>query len=116
MRAYKKIYDKEQLEYFKSIVKGHFTNEISDLFYKVSQKLKTKSTQDSWDESIEEEKFYLNLKNEDINLIKSLGNTLGKTDKEGQMSGIHQFNTLDLELNAGLIMVEEIIANEIIYQ
>ena len=34
MRAYKKIYDKEQLEYFKSIVKGHFTNEISDLFYK----------------------------------------------------------------------------------
>lgn len=67
---------------------------ISDLFYKVSQKLKTKSTQDSWDESIEEEKFYLNLKNEDINLIKSLGNTLGKTDTEGQMSGIHQFNTL----------------------
>lgn len=30
---YKQIKDKEQLEYFKSIVPGHFTKEISDLFY-----------------------------------------------------------------------------------
>lgn len=32
-RSYKQIYDKEQLEYFKSIVPNHFTKEISDLFY-----------------------------------------------------------------------------------
>ena len=30
----------------------------------------------------------------DINLIKKLGNTLGKTDLEGQMSEIDQFKIL----------------------
>jgi len=30
-----------------------------------------------------------------------------------EIKGTHQFNTLDLELNAGLIMVEEIIANKV---
>ena len=69
-------------------------SKISDLFYKISQKIKTKTTKEAWDESIEEEKIYLNLKNEDINLIKSLGSALGKTGIEGQMSEINQFNTM----------------------
>lgn len=68
--------------------------EISDLFYKVSKKLEIKTTEDAWNEVLEEKKISLNLKNEDINLIKSLGNNLGKTDIEGQMSGINQFSTL----------------------
>ena len=34
---------------------------------------------------------FLNLKNEDITLMKNLGNVLGKTDIEGQMSEINQF-------------------------
>ena len=33
----------------------------------------------------------MNLKNEDITLMKNLGNVLGKTDIEGQMSEINQF-------------------------
>ena len=33
MRAYKKIYDKEKLEYFKSIVPNHFTKDIIKLYY-----------------------------------------------------------------------------------
>ena len=33
MRAYKKIYGKEQLEYFKSIVPNHFTKDIIKLYY-----------------------------------------------------------------------------------
>ena len=36
----------------------------------------------------------MNLKNEDIELIKSLGTLLGKTDIEGQMSEIEQFKTM----------------------
>ena len=51
-----------------------------------------------------EERFYLNLKAEDINLILSLGNMLGKTDVEGQMSEINQFCSL---INEQIVIAEE---------
>ena len=36
----------------------------------------------------------MNLKNEDLNLIRTFGNMLGKTDVEGQISEINQFAIL----------------------
>lgn len=75
-----------------SKIKGN--TKISEIFLKSGQKLKNKKIENAWNEAISEEKIFLNLKNEDINLIKTLGNVLGKTDVEGQMSEINQFNTL----------------------
>lgn len=77
---------------------------ISQIFLKSGQNLKEKNFQDSWSEAISEQRFYLNLKNEDINLIKSLGNVLGKTDIDGQMSEINQFN---LQLKVQIKNAEE---------
>lgn len=67
---------------------------ISEMFMKVSEKIKDKKIEEAWDEAIVEQKFFLNLKNEDINLLKTLGNVLGKTDIDGQISEINQFTTL----------------------
>ena len=41
-----------------------------------------------------EQRFFLNLNQEDITFLKTLGNVLGKTDVEGQMSEINQFQTI----------------------
>lgn len=67
---------------------------ISEIFWKTGQKLKKQKIEDAWSEAILEEKIFLNLKGEDIKVIQTLGNVLGKTDIEGQMSEIAQFNTL----------------------
>lgn len=67
---------------------------IADFFLRVYTKLNIKTTKEAWNDALEEERYYLNLKNEDINLIKSLGNTIGKTDIEGQMSEINQFTIM----------------------
>ena len=67
---------------------------ICQILKKASEKLKTKKTETAWKEAIREERFFLNLTNEDINLIESLGNVLGKTDIEGQMSEINQFQVI----------------------
>ena len=69
-------------------------SKISEIFLKTSEKLKKQKIEDAWSEAISEEKFFLNLKGEDISLIQTLGNVLGKTDIDGQMSEIAQFNTL----------------------
>ena len=64
---------------------------ITGIFSKSGEKLKDKKFEESWNEAISEQRFFLNLKNEDITLMKNLGNVLGKTDIEGQMSEINQF-------------------------
>ena len=53
---------------------------------------------------VDEERFLLNFNNEDINLIKSFGSMLGKTDVDGQMSEINQFVSL---LNGQIVTAEE---------
>ena len=70
----------------------------------MAEKLKNKKTEVAWNEAVLEERFYLNLKGEDINLILSLGNMLGKTDVEGQMSEINQFCSL---INEQIAIAEE---------
>lgn len=67
---------------------------IPEIFSKTGQKLENRKIEEAWNEAISEEKFYLNLKNEDIDLMRTLGNVLGKTDVEGQMSEINQFDNL----------------------
>lgn len=77
---------------------------ISNIFMKTSQNLKRMKLETAWTEALLEESFFLNLKNEDIDLIKSFGNMLGKTDIDGQMSEINQFITL---LNGQIAIAEE---------
>lgn len=79
-------------------------DEISDIFFSASVKLKEKPLEMAWKESIDEKTFLLNLKKEDIDLIKSLSNLLGKTDIDGQMSEIEQFKIL---LNSNIKNAEE---------
>lgn len=87
---------------------------ISQIFIKTSEKIKNMSTQDAWNEAILEERFFLNLKNDDIELIKSFGNMLGKTDVEGQMSEINQFiNLLDGQI---IIAEKESMKNSKMYK
>lgn len=67
---------------------------ITQIFYKTAQNLEKDNCQEALNKAIIEEKFFLNLKTEDIELLKTLGTVLGKTDVEGQMSEISQFNIL----------------------
>ena len=65
-------------EIFEEIAKLETNKQISDLFYILSQKLEHTSAENAWRETISEKRFYLNLKNEDIELLKTLGNVLRK--------------------------------------
>lgn len=68
----------------------------------------------SWENAIEKEKVNLNLKKEDINLIKNFGNMLGKTDVSGQLNEINlTMNFLDSQI---LSAEEECKKNEKMYR
>ena len=62
---------------------------ISDLFSEVYKNVKTINTRDAWNLAVEDTKELLNFNNEDLNIIKSVGNMLGKTDVEGQVSELN---------------------------
>ena len=67
---------------------------ISQIFKKTAKNLENQTCEEALDKAITEEKVFLNLNTEDIELIKILGTVLGKTDIDGQMSEINQFNVL----------------------
>ena len=76
---------------------GDIFEEISDLFYKnkiksifidTQKNMKKMDFKMSWCTSLEKNIKKTSLNNEDLNVIKSLGNMLGKTDVEGQLSEI----------------------------
>ena len=72
---------------------------ISKIFYISAQKIESKNIKDAWNEAISEEKFFWDLKKEDIALIRTFGNMLGKTDVEGQVSEIALTNEfLDIQI------------------
>lgn len=81
-------------EIFKEISNIKEDLNITSIFVKAGEKLQSKKCEQAWSEAIEEERNSLNLKNEDINLIKSLGIMLGKTDIEGQISELEEFSIL----------------------
>ena len=61
---------------------------IAKIFEKASKYIEENTTKEAWNKAIEETKIDLNLNNEDINIIQNLGNLLGKTDIDGQISEI----------------------------
>ena len=63
-------------------------NNISKIFKKSSEYIGENTTKEAWNKATEELKPQLNLNNEDIKIIQNLGNLLGKTDVEGQISEI----------------------------
>lgn len=81
-------------EIFEEISNVQENIEISKIFSKTGQRLEKQKIEDAWNETITEQRIFLNFKDEDIELMKSLGNVLGKTDIDGQMSEINQFKVL----------------------
>lgn len=79
-------------------------NEISKIFIKTAEELKKESFEKAWQDALYEETFFLNLKKEDIRLLETFGNMMGKTDIEGQINEINQFLIL---LNGQISNVEE---------
>lgn len=75
-------------EIFDEISKSCSQKNISQIFKKSKNKMKSKSASTSWNDAIEEEKEKLNITNEDIIKIKELGKMLGISDIEGQVSQI----------------------------
>lgn len=72
-------------EIFYEISKISSSN-ISNIFINAADKMKTKNAMKAWNESLEEIK--MNLNKEDIQNLKTLGKTLGQTNKDGQLSNI----------------------------
>ena len=58
------------------------------MFKEAYLNIKTLCAKEAWDLAVEDSKDFMSLNKEDINLIKSLGNMLGKTDVNGQISEI----------------------------
>ena len=81
-------------EIFLDLSKLEDDTNIKSIFFSLSKKIDNKKLSDVWNDVIEEEKKNLSLKEEDISLLKTLGNTLGKSDVDGQMSGIDLFTEL----------------------
>ena len=79
---------------FEEVSKIDKTSPITKIFKDISTNLTNMKIEESIEIAINNNKKYLSLKVEDINLIKSLGTILGKTDIEGQMSEINEFKIL----------------------
>ena len=102
---------------------GDIFEEISNLFYKNSINsifIDTKNNMNklglkkSWDNAINSNRKNLSLNNEDVNIIKSLGTMLGKTDVEGQLNEINlSMSFLDTQI---AIAEEECKKNEKMYR
>ena len=98
-------------EIFKEISKFGETN-ISNIFINASKHMNIKSATESWSMALEESET--NMKTEDVNILKSLGNLLGKTDKEGQISEIELMQTfIETQISKA---EEEKVKNEKLYK
>ena len=87
---------------------------ISNIFRNISINMKEKDFRLAWNETIENSRKLLNLKKEDINILKSLGNMLGKTDVQGQLNEISlNMNFLDTQIR---LAEEEQHKNEKMYK
>ena len=88
---------------------GDIFEEISNLFYKnkirlvfddAKRNMKKYDLNTSWNKAIDENKQNLDLNDEDLSTIKKLGNMLGKTDVQGQLSEIKlNMNFLDIQIS-----------------
>lgn len=77
----------------------HKKSKISSIFKNASLNMENDNFKNSWEKSINSGKEETSLKDEDINLIKGLGNTLGKTNIDGQLNEITlTMNFLDTQI------------------
>ena len=90
-------------EIFKEIATSLDKN-IGAIFEKACEYIGENTTKQAWNKAIEEAKINLSLNNEDINIIQNLGNLLGKTDMEGQISEI---NVTSNFIDAQIMKAEE---------
>lgn len=65
-------------EIFEEIANLGTNKQISEIFNILSLKIKTNTMENAWKEAIDEKRYFLSLKNEDISLINTLGNVLRK--------------------------------------
>lgn len=79
---------------FNELSKIEQNENINRIFLNVSQNLENRAVSDTWKKILEDEKRNLSLKEDDINLLKTLGNTLGKSDVDGQINEINLFTDL----------------------
>ena len=79
---------------FNELSKLEENKNIKRIFINMSQNLENSVVSESWRKTIEEEKENLSLKEDDINILKTLGSTLGKSDVDGQLSEINLFTEL----------------------
>ncbi len=99
---------------FEEISNLSYKNSINSIFMNAKNNMKKLGLKKSWDKAIENNKQNLSLKTEDIDIIKNLGNMLGKTDVEGQLSEIKlNMSFLDTQI---AIAEEECMKNEKMYR
>ena len=89
---------------FEEISNLFYKNKIKSIFEDAKKYMKKMELKSSWDVSIDENKQKLSLNNEDIKVIKNLGNMLGKTDIQGQLS--------EIKLNMSFLDTQIICAEE----
>lgn len=71
---------------------------IGEIFSKASFNMKDMVAQEAWEKALEETN--LNLNQEDLNILKKMGNLLGKTDADGQISEIRLTNSfVNMQIN-----------------
>ena len=84
---------------FEEISNLFYKNKINYIFKEAKDNMKKIDINTAWKEAIEKNKYILNLNEEDIDTIKKLGNMLGKTDVQGQLSEISlNINFLDTQI------------------
>ena len=85
---------------FEEIANLFYKNKIKTVFDDAKRNMKKFELNTSWNKAIDENKQNLDLNDEDLSTIKKLGNMLGKTDVQGQLSEIKlNMNFLDIQIS-----------------
>lgn len=77
-------------------IADNLKSKIYRIFYITAEEIsqnKNNSAGDTFKNVVDNEKIFLNLKNEDIEILKELGVSLGQTDIEGQLKNIRLVST-----------------------
>ena len=77
-------------EIFEELGNIKLKTKIHNIFMICSENLKKMKMEKAWKESIEEERKFFYLNEEDIEVLNILASTLGKTDINGQMNEINE--------------------------
>lgn len=89
-----KFTKKPLAEIFEELSKIGEKNGVTEIFLETSKKLKIEKLNTAWEKAILKKAKKLDFNKEDIDIIKTLGQVLGKSDVEGQISELNQILTL----------------------